>query len=219
MSVNDTPEPGTEALPPPLTGGHALYTRVAPTPAQQINKKSVRAVFLVSAGVLSLAFVYAFVVSPAVKAEARARQAEENQRTPPGSVRPADVLSDGPVSYADLTKGPEELPQEALPLETPTPAPRSSAGPAHPPRVVVQRTPREPRMVQQAPAAPRGPSEAERARTSGLFFVGATPPRHLRRLPLLLQPRQLVRPASPGARIMIRCMAIARCWHRCHPMN
>ncbi|OYU74074.1 MAG: hypothetical protein CFE32_18970, partial [Alphaproteobacteria bacterium PA3] len=93
MSTNETPEPNAETLPPPLVGGQALNTRMAPKPAQQINKKSVRTVFMVSAGVLSLAFVYAFVISPSVRAEARAKQAEQNKRTPPGSVRPADVLS------------------------------------------------------------------------------------------------------------------------------
>jgi type IV secretion system protein TrbI len=145
---------------------------------QQIKKSSVRAVFMVTAGVLSLAFIYAFVVSPAVRAEARAKRAEENQRTPPGSVRPADVLSDGPVSYADLTKAP---PVEDGPpaVEQVKPAP-VSAGPAHAPRVIVERATREPRypvahapkVVQQvAPTVePRSLSELERARRSGLFF-------------------------------------------------
>jgi type IV secretion system protein TrbI len=182
MTMADTPEVSTDALPPPLTGGHALNARTAPKPAQQINKKSVRMVFMISAGMLSLAFVYAFVVSPAVRAEARAKHAEQNQRTPPGSVRPADLLSDGPASYADLTKAPEELPEEALPADTPPPE-RISAGSAHAPRVMVQRAPREPRrssphaprVVQQVPASPReprGPSELEKAQRSGLFFDG-----------------------------------------------
>ena len=161
MTMADTPEVSPDALPPPLTGGHALNARTAPKPAQQINKKSVRTVFMVSACVLSLAFVYAFVVSPAVRAEARAKQAEQNQRTPPGSVRPADVLSEGPVSYADLTKASEELPEEALPTNTPPPG-RIASGRAHAPRV----------MVQSAPREPRGRSELEKAQRSGLFFEG-----------------------------------------------
>lgn len=182
MTMADTPEVSPDALPPPLTGGHALNARTAPKPAQQINKKSVRTVFMVSAGVLSLAFVYAFVVSPAVRAEARAKQAEQNQRTPPGSVRPADVLADGPASYADLTKAPEELPEEALPANIPLPE-HIALGPAHAPRVMVQSAPREPmRSSPRAPWAvqgvptnprePRGPSELEKAQRSGLFFDG-----------------------------------------------
>ena len=167
----------------PLQGGSALpgtlNTRVEPNAPVRIRPTAVRSVYIGAVVVLSGAFIFAFIVVPGWRAEARAKAAAENQRTPPGSVRPADVLSDGPVSYADLTKVPEPPPEEPPPIETPSPAPRASAGPAHPPRVVVQRMPREPRqareprVVQQAPREPRGPSEAERARTSGLFFAGA----------------------------------------------
>ena len=168
----------------PLQGGSALpgtlNTRVEPNAPVRIRPTAVRSVYIGAVVVLSGAFIFAFIVVPGWRAEARAKAAAENQRTPPGSVRPADVLSDGPVSYADLTKVPEPAPEELPPIETVPPAPRASAGPAHPPRVVVQRLPREPRLaareprvVQQAPREPRGPSEAERARTSGLFFAGA----------------------------------------------
>lgn len=176
MSTNETPEPNAETLPPPLVGGQALNTRMAPKPAQQINKKSVRTVFMVSAGVLSLAFVYAFVISPSVRAEARAKQAEQNKRTPPGSVRPADVLSDGPVSYADLTKGSEDLLEEALPINAPPPEPIAS-GSAHAPRVIMEHPatePSAPRQSSSGTSEPRSPSELEKARRSGLFFDGGT---------------------------------------------
>lgn len=166
----------------PLSGGSALpgtlNTRVEPNAPVRIRPTAVRSVYIGAVVVLSGAFIFAFIVVPGWRAEARAKAAAENQRTPPGSVRPADVLSDGPVSYADLTKVPEPVPEEP-PIEAVPAAPRASAGPAHPPRVVVQRMPREPRpareprLVQQAPREPRGPSEAERARTSGLFFAGA----------------------------------------------
>lgn len=167
----------------PLQGGSALpgtlNTRVEPNAPVRIRPTAVRSVYIGAVVVLSGAFIFAFIVVPGWRAEARAKATAENQRTPPGSVRPADVLSDGPVSYADLTRAPEPTPEEPPAIEAPSPAPRASAGPAHPPRVVVQRMPREPRpareprVVQQAPREPRGPSEAERARTSGLFFAGA----------------------------------------------
>lgn len=168
---------GEEATPPPLTGGQpmpgqaSLATRATPNSPQRINGTSVRIAYLTAAGVLSSALVFAFVIAPGWQAEARAKAAAENQRTPPGSVRPADVLADAPASYADLTREPEP---EAIPADMGTGAPpRVGAGPAHPPRVVVQRVPGEPRQTIQAagPAAPRGPSEAERARTSGLFIA------------------------------------------------
>jgi type IV secretion system protein TrbI len=181
----DAPTPtDTGAITAPLTGGNAmpgeaaLSTRAKPGKTQRINPGAVRLAYLVAAGVLSSAFVFAFVVAPSWRAEARAKAAAENQRTPPGSVRPADVLSDGPVSYADLTK-PEELAPVAEEPVPEAPPPRPAAGPAHAPRVIVRRepsTPRETRVIERAahaPREPRGPSEAEKARLSSLFFAGA----------------------------------------------
>lgn len=180
--VPEIPKTIKEALPEPLTGGQTLNARIKPKPTQQINKNSVRGVYMISAAVLSVAFVYAFVVSPAVRAEARIKAAEKNQRTPPGSVKPADVFSDRPLSYADLTKAP--LPEEGPPPVEGAKPENVSAGPAHRSRVIVQRAPREPRAAptprpyydrpspppSAAPQGPRGPSELERARKSGLFF-------------------------------------------------
>ena len=183
MNTPEIPKTMKEALPEPLIGGQTLNARITPKPSQQINKNSVRSVFMVSAAVLSVAFVYAFVVSPAVRAEARVKAAEKNQRTPPGSVKPADVFSDHPLSYADLTKTPP-LQEGPPPVETVKPG-KISAGPAHAPRVVVNRAPyqarqavaHEPRVIREAPSsssqepsAPKGLSELEKAHRSGLFF-------------------------------------------------
>lgn len=165
---------------PPLPGGSdlrsPLKTRVEPNAPARIRPVAVRSVFLGAAAVLSSAFIFAFIVMPNMRAEARARAAPENQRTPPGSVRPADVLSDGPVTYADLTKTPEHAPEDPPAIEKVAPAQPPSAGSAHPPRVIVQRASRapgptlQPRVAQQTPREPRGPGEAERARRSSLFF-------------------------------------------------
>jgi type IV secretion system protein TrbI len=172
----------TKVLPEPLTGGTALSARVEAKKAERINPLAVRSVYLGSAAVLSCAFVFAFVISPGMRAEARAKAQAENQRTPPGSVKPSDVLGGGPRDYAELTRPPPEEPVpevvEAIAASPPPP----SAGPAHRSRVIVQRAPREPRAAPAprqhydrpspppAPQAPRGPSELERARKSGLFF-------------------------------------------------
>lgn len=172
QTIGESAQARAEAT-PPLIGGKpmpgSLDTRAKPADPERIRRGVVQSAYLGAAAVISGAFIFAFVAVPGWQAEARAKAAAENQRTPPGSVRPADVLADAPASYADLTREPEEIPAD---MGTGTP-PRVSAGPAHPPRVVVQRVPGEPRQTIQAagPAAPRGPSEAERARTSGLFIA------------------------------------------------
>jgi type IV secretion system protein TrbI len=179
----------------PLTGGQApLYTRAEPAKPIKMKSSAVVAVGSIAASVICGAMIWGFVYTPMARAEARAKAREENQRTPPGSVKPADVFGNNPLSYADLTKPAEEAPAlEVMPEVAPAVTP--SAGPPHRSRVIVQRAPREPRA---APAprpyyhksppppaalqAPQGPSELERARKSGLFFddkapaSSATPP-------------------------------------------
>jgi type IV secretion system protein TrbI len=190
-----TPNPDSELSEPlvggtPVPGSKALEARIAPHQPARINPVAVRSIFLGSAAVLSCAFVFAFVISPDMRAQARAKALAENQRTPPGSVKPSDVLGNGPRDYAELTKGPEVQPETA-PLDPVTPVATPSAGPAHQSRVIVQRAPRPARAAPAprpyyapqpsppaTPQAPRGPSELERARKSGLFFesAGARPP-------------------------------------------
>ena len=176
----------TSDLPAPLVGGTplpgtaTLKTRVdAPNPPR-INPVAVRTVYMVSAAVLSCAFVFAFVIAPAVQGKARAKAQAENQRTPPGSVKPSDVLANGPRDYAELTKPAELAPVASPAEEANTARVTTSAGPAHQSRVVVERPPRSypaprpyddrPPSAPSAPQAPRGPSELERAQRSGLFF-------------------------------------------------
>jgi type IV secretion system protein TrbI len=167
----------------PLVGGQTtLSARVDGPKPVKIRDNSILAIGGLAASVLCGAMIWGFVYTPIARAEARAKAREENQRTPPGSVKPADVFGNKPLSYADLTKPAEEaLPPEITPEIAPAITP--SAGPAHQSRVVVQRAPREPRAAPAprpyydrpppppaAPQAPRGPSELERARRSGLFF-------------------------------------------------
>lgn len=177
-----------KALPPPLVGGTplpgspTLAARVDPHMPPQINKVAVRLVFLTTAAILSCAFVFAFVIAPSVQAKARATAQAQNQRTPPGSVKPSDVLANGPRDYAELTKPAEVVAIAAPPEETELAV--VEAGPAHQSRVIVERAPRaapapqpyydRPSPPPALPQAPRGPSELERARRSGLFFDSPT---------------------------------------------
>ena len=167
----------------PLVGGQTnLSARVDGPKPVKIRDNSIFAVGGLAATVLCGAMIWGFVYTPMARAEARAKAREENQRTPPGSVKPADVFGNKPLSYADLTKPAEAAPPpEIAPGGAPATTP--SAGPAHQSRVIVQRAPREasathaprpyydrPPPPPAAPQAPRGPSELERARRSGLFF-------------------------------------------------
>jgi type IV secretion system protein TrbI len=195
MSESETSE-ASNILPEPLTGGTPLSARVEAKKAERINPLAVRGIYLGSAAVLSCAFVFAFVISPGMRAEARAKAQAENQRTPPGSVKPSDVLGGGPRDYAELTRPPPEEPVPEA-VEEAKPVGMASAGPAHLSRVIVQRAPRESRAAPAprqhydrpsppppVPQAPRGPSELEKARRSGLFFGtgGGSPPQTLRQV-------------------------------------
>jgi type IV secretion system protein TrbI len=165
---------------PPLTGGQGpLKARADEPKPVKMKAVSVATVAGIAASVICGAMIWGFVYTPMARAEARAKAKEENQRTPPGSVKPADVFGNNPLSYADITK-----PAEEAPIPDPVPeaaiATIPSAGPAHRSRVIVERAPRQapaprpyydrPSPPPAAPQAPRGPSELERARKSGLFF-------------------------------------------------
>ena len=88
--ASDLPDPLVGGS--PLLGSKGLEARVAPVEPTRINPFAVKSVFMGSAAVLSCAFVFAFVISPNLQAQARAKAQSENQRTPPGSVKPSDVL-------------------------------------------------------------------------------------------------------------------------------
>jgi type IV secretory pathway VirB10-like protein len=158
----------------PLTGGQTLHARVVPKPAQQINKSAVRSVFILCGSVISLSLIYGFVIDPVVKAEARAKQADEARETPSGSVRPAEILSQGPSTYAELTNAPNLPSEEALASSSPIVPP--DVGPAHEPRVIM-----EDRPIYNAQPARRQPTqitsqngstnETQKARQSALFFT------------------------------------------------
>ena len=171
------PEPNDSeeaTLGKPLTGGQTLHARIAPKPTQQINKSAVRGVFILCGSIISLSLIYGFVIDPVVKAEARAKQADEARETPSGSVRPAEVLSQGPSTYAELTNAPNLPSEEALASSSPIVPP--DAGSAHEPRVIMEDRPvysAQPARRQSAQMTRQNGStnEAQKARQSALFFT------------------------------------------------
>jgi type IV secretory pathway VirB10-like protein len=191
---NDAEEP---TLGKPLTGGQTLHARVAPKPAQQINKSAVRGVFILCGSVISLSLIYGFVIDPVVKAEARAEQADEARETPSGSVRPAEILSQGPSTYAELTNTPSLPSGEALASSSPIVPP--DAGPAHEPRVIM-----EDRPIYNAQPARRQPAqttnqngstnEIQKARQSALFFTQtpSTPTQAVTPVAVPVPPQELI---------------------------
>lgn len=157
----------------PLTGGQTLHARVAPKPAQQINKSAVRGVFILCGSVISLSLVYSFVIGPMGKAEARAKQAEEARETPSASVRPAEILSQGPSTYAELSSAPNLPSEESLASASPIVPP--DAGPAHEPRVIVEDRPAynaQParRQLAQTTRVDGSTNDTQKAQQSALFF-------------------------------------------------
>jgi type IV secretion system protein TrbI len=178
----ETAQDRADAIAPLVGGQKPLNTRADEPKPMKMKASSVAIVVGIGASVICGAMIWGFVYTPIARAEARVKAKEENQRTPPGSVKPADVFSNAAQTYADLTKAPEATPiVDPIPEVIPTATP--SAGPAHQSRVIVERAPREPRAAPAArpyydrppppppaPQAPRGLSELERARRSGLFF-------------------------------------------------
>ena len=169
---------------PPLAGGQGPLKACAEAPKPiKMKASSVAIVMGVGASVICGAMIWGFVYTPIARAEARIKAKEQNQRTPPGAVKPADVFGDKPLTYADITKAPEEAPAPDV-APQPSAVETINAGPAHQSRVVVERAPRSypaprpyddrpssaPSIPQSMPQAPRGPSELERAQRSGLFF-------------------------------------------------
>jgi type IV secretory pathway VirB10-like protein len=164
------------AATPPLQGGQApLNTRVDEPKPVKIRLAAVMSILGGAAIIMCGAVIFVFVLDPFLKVDARAKAREESQRTPTGSVKPADVLSNHPVTYADLTKADTNPPIEDADI-APDIHPIADAGPAHPSRVIVDRAPSESRYLPSNGASRTsaqsnsGPNEVDLARKSGLFF-------------------------------------------------
>lgn len=147
-------DPAAKAPPPPLMGR-------APRPgAVRIRKPVVQGAVIAAALLVSGSLAWAFVVQPELTDRARAEQGESELEAR-GAVRPSDRVTDQPASYDRLGSSPEALPP-----------PRGAETPPPP------RDPSEPPVRVPSPgyAAARGPSAAQQAAASGLFFQGAERP-------------------------------------------
>ncbi len=167
---------GRAAATPPLLGGQApLNTRVDEPKPVKIRLAAVMSILGGAATIMCGAVIFVFVLDPFLKVDARAKAREESKQTPTGSVKPADVLSNHPVTYADLTKADSNPPIEDADI-APDIHPIVDAGPAHPSRVIVGRAQSERRYrpsngpLRLSAQSNSGPNEVDLARKSGLFF-------------------------------------------------
>lgn len=164
------------AATPPLKGGQTpLATRVdEPTPVK-IRLAAVLSIVGGAATIMCGAVIFVFVLDPFFQVDARAKAREESQHTPSGSVKPAEVLSNNPVTYADLTK-PTSTPSGEDPDLPPEIPPMEAVGPAHASRVIVEQAPSGSGYQQHRPSSRTSAhssdwsNESDLARKSGLFF-------------------------------------------------
>jgi len=187
------------AATPPLQGGQApLNTRVGEPKPVKIRLSAVMSILGGAATIMCGAVIFVFVLNPFFKADARAKVQAESKQTPTGSVKPADVVSDHPVTYADLTRADNNAPVEEADI-APDIYPAADAGPAHASRVVMEKAPPEPRYRPPTEAARSssralpGTNEKELARKSGLFFGEP-----VSRVSVALAPAQI--PQAPEAK-------------------
>ena len=164
------------AATPPLQGGQTpLNTRVDEPKPVKIRLAAVMSILGGAATIMCGAVIFVFVLDPFLQVDARAKSRDESKQTPTGSVKPADVVSNHPVTYADLTKA-----DGNMAIDEPEPDAEvlgvAEAGPAHASRVVMEKAPPEPRYRPSTPPSRESSrplpatNELDLARKSGLFF-------------------------------------------------
>lgn len=127
-----------------------LTLRAARPRAVRLRKAAIQAAVVLAAAVLAGALAWAFVVRPELRGRLRPDAAPE---TTAEAARPAELVSAQPASYDRLPP-----PKPLFGRDAP------NAGPSDAPPAAASRQ-----------AAARGPSLAERAAQSDLFFAQATP--------------------------------------------
>jgi type IV secretory pathway VirB10-like protein len=191
---------GRAAATPPLLGGQApLNTRVDEPKPVKIRLAAVMSILGGAATIMCGAVIFVFVLDPFLKVDARAKAREEGKQTPTGSVKPADVLSNHPVTYADLTRADNKPPIEDADIP-PDIHPIADIGPAHSSRVIVDRAQSETQYRPSngpsrasLPSLP-GSSELDLARKSGLFFGEPVPRAAISSAPTPLPPTRADQP-------------------------
>lgn len=163
-SPEDAPPPDPAAVPSPKTPAPPLMARAPRPGAVRIRKPVVQAMVAAAALLVSGSLAWAFIIEPDLRARARDAKADDRIEEVRGGVRPSDRVTDQPASY-DRLGADDALPPSRLPgADDPTDP--SAADVAAPARVGASPygPPRDP--------APRGPSPAQQAAASGLFFAG-----------------------------------------------
>lgn len=154
-AASSTPPPASKAPAPPLLGR-------APRPrAVRIRRPVVQGVIVVGALLVSGALAWAFIVQPDLTARAREARDAGRIEGARGAVRPSDRVTDQPASYDRLATEPQTLPDPRTPTD-------ESADPVAGPAASAARV--SPSVV----SGPRGPSAAQQAAASGLFFANAS---------------------------------------------
>jgi type IV secretion system protein VirB10 len=142
----------------------------APRPgAVRIRKPVVQAVVAAAALLVSGSLVWAFIIEPDLRADARDRAREDRPDEGRGSVRPSERVTGQPASYDRLDT---DLPPSRLAGDRPPPDPAVAAA-----APVSQAAPvPAPAPSAASPGAQGGPSPARQAAASGLFFPGQEGP-------------------------------------------
>lgn len=168
------PDPAPDAPPPPPPLSKAppppLMARAPRPGAVRIRKPVVQAVVVAAALLVSGSLVWAFIIEPDLKADARDQAREDRPDEGRGSVRPSERVTGQPASYDGLSA---DLPPSRLEGDRQPPDPALAAA-----TPVSQATPVPPAAGQPAayPANRNGPSPARQAAASGLFFPGQDGP-------------------------------------------
>lgn len=155
MTAPDSPEPTVRpkvAMPP-------LDARAPRPPVVRLRRGVVTGLVMSGAGLVAGALAWAFVVHPELRAQAHAARLEGREGQARGAVRPSEVVTAGPATYAQL----DRLPPPRRLGDDSNVAVAAGGAAASVPR----RTPPRPEGV------PRPPGLADEARVSDLFFVPA----------------------------------------------
>jgi type IV secretion system protein VirB10 len=134
-----------------------LDARAPRPPVVRLRRGVVTGLVMSGAGLVAGALAWAFVVHPELRAQAHAARLEGREARALGTVRPSEVVTAAPATYAQLDRLP---PPRRLGAD-----PEAAAAGAPPSQSVPRRPSGRPS------AAPRPPGIADDARASDLFFA------------------------------------------------
>lgn len=162
MTAAPPPEPTPQATPRPKDPP-PLDLRAPRPQAVRIRAPIIRSVVIGAGALVAGALTWAFVIQPEMRAAAFERRAEATDAPTSGDARPSELIRERPASYDGLAADDALPPPRGARAPDAQPTPDASPGP-------IGRGP-APRPL--GPAARTGPSPAEVAAASGLFFPNA----------------------------------------------